>query len=247
LDIIQVTPGVPVDELMEAARQLAKQNIQHQAPEDDLGLAIFVTPGDYATFAPGRVATARVGMHTYPIPFSLWVDKYRAGQRMVVTEFRQVPSECWPAELKCRSRMHYYLADRQAQTVDPEARALLLDSDGFVCEASTANVVAYFPAEGLVSPPREKILPGISIAVLGELAQSLNIPLVYRDVHPDELFDAEEVMLCSTSPCLLPVVSLDGRSIGKGLPGETFQRLIGAWSDLVEVDIVAQAARFARR
>jgi branched-subunit amino acid aminotransferase/4-amino-4-deoxychorismate lyase len=83
--------------------------------------------------------------------------------------------------------------------------------------------------------------------VLGELADTLEIPLIYRDMHPDELFGASELLLCSTSPCLLPVVSLDGRQIGEGVPGITFQRLMAAWSELVEVDIMAQAAQFSRR
>ena len=247
LEVVQVDPGVSISDLTEAALYLAHENHQVLATGDDLGLAIFVTPGDYGTFSPFQPPRPRVGMHTYPIPFSLWADKYTNGQRMVVTETQQVPADCWPTELKCRSRMHYYLADRQAQAIDPQARALLLDRDGFVSEASTANVVAFFADEGLVSPPREKILPGISIAVLGELAESLRIPLVHRDLRPDELFGALELLLCSTTPCLLPVTSLNGRPVGRGTPGEVFLRLIKAWSDMVEVDIVAQAVRFAER
>jgi hypothetical protein len=43
------------------------------------------------------------------------------------------------------------------------------------------------------------------------------------------------------------VLRLNGQPIGNGLPGETFQRLLTAWSDLVGVNIQAQAERFAPR
>jgi branched-subunit amino acid aminotransferase/4-amino-4-deoxychorismate lyase len=238
LEIVGIDAGMSVSDLAEVAEELVAHNHGQLAPGDDLGLAVFVTPGIYATFAPEAPQRPTVGMHTFPVPFSLWARRYASGQRVVIADIRQVPPQSWPAELKCRSRMHYYLA---------EARALLLDHDGYLSEASTANVVAYFEQTGLVSPPREKILPGISIAVLGELAAGLGIPLVYRDLTPGELREAEEMLLCSTSPCLLPVVSVDGRPVGRGTPGPIFRRLIEAWSDMVQVDIVAQATRFATR
>ena len=42
------------------------------------------------------------------------------------------------------------------------ARALLLDERGFVTEASTANILVYYRDEGLISPPKERILPGVT-------------------------------------------------------------------------------------
>jgi len=55
------------------------------------------------------------------------------------------------------------------------------------------------------------------------------------------------VLLSSTSPCVWPVLQLNGQTIGDGTPGEVFQRLLTAWSDLVNVNIQAQAERFAQR
>jgi branched-subunit amino acid aminotransferase/4-amino-4-deoxychorismate lyase len=188
-----------------------------------------------------------VCMHTYPLPFHLWADKYRVGQALVVTDVQQVPLACWPVELKCRSRMHYYLADLQARRIEPGARAVLLDAAGHVLEASTANLCTFRRDEGLVSPPKEKILPGVSIAVIIELARGLQIPFVHRDLTVDELLRADEVLLCSTSPCVWPVLRLNGQAIGGGTPGETFQRLLSAWSELVGLNIQAQAERFAQR
>jgi branched-subunit amino acid aminotransferase/4-amino-4-deoxychorismate lyase len=208
---------------------------------------MFVTPGPYATYDPEGPTRPVVGMHTYPVPFSLWADKYEIGQHLVTARTRQVSHLNWPPELKCRSRMHYYLADREASREDPLARAVLLDLEGYVSEASTANVLAFFPVRGLVSPPQNMILPGISQATLQELAASLAISFQHERLQPDGLAAADEVLLSSTSPCVLPVVRFDGKPVGDGKPGSVFQRLLAAWDDLVGVDIATQARKFARR
>ena len=240
-------PDVDLKSLGEAAQELASHNHQLLASGDDLGLSLFVTPGPYSTFAPPGPHEPTIGMHTYPIPFHLWHDKYTAGERLVVSSVRQVPNNCWPLELKCRSRMHYYLADREARAQDPGARALLLDQEGFIAEASTASVILFHEAEGFLSPPREKILPGVSVGVLEELASEMGSAFSHRDLTVDDAYSANEVILCSTSPCLLPVVSVDGRPIGSGTAGEMFQQVVAGWSRLVGLDIAEQARQFARR
>jgi len=80
-----------------------------------------------------------------------------------------------------------------------------------------------------------------------ELAGQLGIPTIRRDLTLTAVASAEEVLLSSTPPCLLPVTRLDGRPVASGKPGGVFGRLLGSWSDLVGVDILAQAERFADR
>jgi branched-subunit amino acid aminotransferase/4-amino-4-deoxychorismate lyase len=247
LDIVGVQPGVGMGELSRAAGDLAANNHALLADGDELGMALLVTPGAYPAFDPEGCSRPLVCCHTYPLPFRLWADKYERGQSLVVTDVRQVPAACWPPQLKCRSRTHYYLADRKADLAEPGSRALLLDQAGCVSEASTANLVIYGKPSGLISPPLEDILPGISLGVLAELAAALHIPFTYRKLTVDEVASADEAMLTSTSPCLLPVVRMNGRPIGSGAPGDIFRRLLAAWSELVGVDIQTQAQRFARR
>ncbi len=247
LEIVGIDLGAEFGRLAEAAEDLAARNHSLLAPEDDLVLSLFVTPGLYATVAASHEPRPTIGMHTHPLPFRLWADKYETGQRLMVSDVRQVPLNCWPAELKCRSRMHYYLADRQAQKLDPGSRALLLDQQNRVMEASTANVVLYRRAEGLVLPQAEHILPGVSMGVLLELADRLDIPCVHRDLSVDDVTSADEVLLCSTSPCLLPVVAVNRQPISDGTPGPVFKRALSQWSQFIGVDIQAQAHRFALR
>ena len=247
LEIIGVTIAESMERLVAISHELVSHNHALLERGDDLGLGILVTPGGYAGYGATADAGATVILHTYPLAFHLWHEKYERGQALVIPPTRQVPCVCWPSALKCRSRMHYYLADREAHAVAPGARALLLDLDGHVTEASTANVLVFRAGEGLLSPPHDKVLPGISLAEAAELGEAMGVPLSERDLTVDDLRTADEVFLTSTPLCLLPVASLDGQRIGVGCPGDLFRRLIDGWSELVGLDIVGQARRFAGR
>jgi branched-subunit amino acid aminotransferase/4-amino-4-deoxychorismate lyase len=247
LEIIGVSITESTERLIAISHELVAHNHALLEEGDDLGLGILVTPGGYAGYGATDDIGATVILHTYPLPFHLWHEKYERGQALVIPPTRQVPGVCWPSALKCRSRMHYYLADREAQAMERGARALLLDSDGHVTEASTANVLVFRAGEGLLSPPHDKVLPGISLAEAAELAEQMGVPLTERDLASDDLRTADEIFLTSTPLCLLPVASLDGQKIGAGRPGTFFRRLIGVWSELVDLDIVGQSQQFAHR
>ncbi|MBC7856271.1 MAG: aminotransferase class IV, partial [Pirellulaceae bacterium] len=242
LAIVGIELGMPVEKLGDIARELAAKNHALLEPGDDLGLSMFVTPGPYSTFSDSSMATGpTIGLHTYPLPFHLWHEKYERGESLVVTDVMQVPSACWPTELKCRSRMHYYLADQQARRKEPGARALMLEEQGFVTEASTANILVHYRDVGLVSPPKAMILPGVSAAIVEELAERLGIPFTFRPLTVADVSAADEVLLCSTSPCVWPVTRLHGRAIGNGKRGEIAAKVLKAWSELVGFDIQSQA------
>ena len=247
LAIVGVNPGIELDTLGQLADELAGRNHRLLDAADDLGLCMFVTPGVYPTMvSPGDYAPT-ICMHTFPIPFRLWADKYEQGESLVTTDVVQVPGNCWPVELKCRSRMHYYLADQAARRIDPQSRAVMLDEAGYVTESTTANIVVYRSGEGLLTPPRTKILSGISLAVLIDLAAGLGVSCQERDLRPDDLAAADEVFLCSTSPCMLPVVRFNQRPIGRGVVGDLYRRMIDRWSQSVGLDIRAQANLFRVR
>src|SRR5882757_7637329 len=208
---------------------------------DDWSIVAFATPGVAGSGTP------TVCVHGYPLPFKTWASKYETGVSVVVSQIRQIPPNCVPPELKCRSRMHFYLADREAAARQPGARAILLDQDGYIAEATSANVVVFREGEGFVSPPHDNILVGVSLGVVEELSARINVPFVTRRLTVDELCSADEALLTSTSICALPIVECNGHPIAGGKPGPVFRRLLSAWNDLVGLDIAEQARQYAAR
>jgi branched-chain amino acid aminotransferase len=248
LAIVGLDAGSIVDELSRALPEFLQRNRAQIDKDDDWSIVAFATPGETGAGRPAGATSPNsptVCVHGYPLPFDQWASRYEAGLSVVVSDVRQVPADCWPPELKCRSRMHFYLADRRAAERQPGARAILLDQDGYVAEATSANVLVYRPSEGLVSPPAENVLFGVSIGVVAELAERLDVPFVTRRFTVEEFRSADEAMLTSTSICIHPIVTCDGRPIGGGQPGPVYRRLLAAWNDLVGLDIAEQALRFA--
>ncbi|HYO26538.1 MAG TPA: aminotransferase class IV [Lacipirellulaceae bacterium] len=230
-----------------AIGEYCERNRPLMAPGDDWAIVAIVSPGRSADAADPWIC-----VYGFPLAFASFAHQYDQGVHLCVTDVRQTPTNCWPAELKCRSRMHYYLADREAARRFPGSRAVLLDQRGFVGEASTANIVCWYeqsPEHGgrLVIPRQEGVLPGISQAFLFELADQLGVERREADLTPEQLASADEVLLTSTSVCVLPVVRVDHAKIGAGKPGPMHAKLLAAWSERVGVDIAAQARQFAKR
>jgi len=239
--------GFEVDLTRESVVDLARELIDHNSrlilPHHDLGVSMFVTAGTsliytgYAGMATHRKPT--ICVHTFPLPFELWAEKYTAGQHVVTPSIRHLPPECLDPKIKSRSRMHWYLADEQARLVDPRAIALLLDRQDNVTETSTANFFIVQPGK-LVTPTGRNTLHGISQQVVAELAEQFDLQYEQRDLQTYDVVNAEEAFTTSTPYCILPVTMINGRPIGSGRSGPVYDLLLKAWSQMVNLDIAGQ-------
>lgn len=237
-------------ELEAKTAEIVQHNLSLLGPEDDVGIIHFVTAGEYKTYAgmAGKQAnsTPTVCVHTFPMPFELWTQKFEVGQHLITPSIRHVPPQCYDPKMKYRSRMHYYLADKEAHVSDPSAAALLLDLDGNVTETAGANFLIVEHGK-IVTPTTRNTLPGISRQTVHELAAKLGIDFVERDFQVFNVVNAEEAFTSSTPYGVLPVTRINGLSIGDGKPGPVFQKIISAWGDLVGLDIRQQMRRGAER
>jgi branched-subunit amino acid aminotransferase/4-amino-4-deoxychorismate lyase len=240
LAIAGIEPARPTVEIFAAAAEVARHNHALGRPESDLGIVVFATPGDLPAQHGGRGSAPRVAVHSFPLAFSLWARAYAEGVALRSVPVAQVPGASWPPVLKCRSRMHYHLADRAASAAEPGARAILRHTDGRVSETSTANV-AIVSLGRIITPPPADALPGVSLRFCRDLAVGLGLGWEERSLALADLAAADEILLTSTPNCLLPAARLDGRPIGAGGPGPVFQRLLSAWSERAGTDIAAQA------
>jgi branched-chain amino acid aminotransferase len=240
----QLTP----DKLRQHVNQVVEHNEQLLPPHHDLGIVIFVTPGHNLTYlgAAGRelARTPTVGIHTFPLPFELWLDRLNHGQHLITPSIRQIPPDSLSPRIKARNRLHWYLADREAASADPQATAVLLDHNGFLTETGSANLFAVIGGT-ILTPHSRSTLGGISQSVVHELAKRLQLSFAAADITPHELVNADEAFTSSTPTCLLPVTRFNHRPLGDGRPGPVFRQLLSAWSDLVGLDIARQIQQVA--
>ena len=224
--------------LIEIANDVTAKNFAQLNSGSDLSLGICVTPG--ANHGKSKAAPPTVLVYNLELPFANWANQYSTGMQLTTVETREISGNSIPKQLKCRSRMHYHLAELEASQRAPGSRALMLDQKGNIAEATTASVAIVKGTE-LIAPPVTDVLPSIAFEFSAQLEPSLGIKVVRQTISPSELAQADEVLWLSTPMCVLPVTEIDKTKIGTGKPGPVFSKLIAAWSDNVGLDIVKQA------
>ncbi|HEY3446580.1 MAG TPA: aminotransferase class IV [Myxococcales bacterium] len=122
--------------------------------------------------------------------------------------------------------------------------ALLVDAQGRVTEASSANVFAVRRGELATPPLGAGILEGVTRRVVLALAQQIGIPAAEAELWPDDLCRADEVFITSTTRELVPVTHLargekDTVTIGSGRPGPVTLRLLEAFRARAIAEVAA--------
>jgi branched-chain amino acid aminotransferase len=111
--------------------------------------------------------------------------------------------------------------------------AILLDTEGYVSEASGENI--FLVKDGVLkTPPLTAILPGITRDCIITLAQDLGIPVREDRFSLDDLYLADEAFLTGTAAEVTPIREVDGRTIGPGKPGPISQKLQTAFFKVVK-------------
>ncbi len=90
---------------------------------------------------------------------------------------------------------------------------------GTVAEGTVSNIFIVKNKQLLTPAVSSGILRGVTRAVVMSLAQKRGIKVVETLLTRHELYTADECFMTNTSSEVLPVVSIDGRTIGAGVPG----------------------------
>jgi D-alanine transaminase len=131
-----------------------------------------------------------------------------------------VPDNRWDrVDIKTTGLLSNVLA-RQAALEHGARDAWFVDADGTVTEAPSANVWIVTPAGTLVTRHADHaILHGITRTVLFDAIKAQGLVVQERAFTVEEAYGAREAFITSASQIVLPVVRVDGRTIGNGKPG----------------------------
>ncbi|HMK87545.1 MAG TPA: D-amino acid aminotransferase [Steroidobacteraceae bacterium] len=117
--------------------------------------------------------------------------------------------------------------------VEAGAFETILIERGELTEGSSTTVHVISKGEIRTPPNSNRILPGTTRDVLGELAARLSVASVSCTVTEQELRAADEIWLAFSTRGLLPVTRLDGKPVGDGSPGRLFKRMHAAFLDYI--------------
>jgi D-alanine transaminase len=124
--------------------------------------------------------------------------------------------------------------------VERGATEAILVRDGVVTEGSHANVLAVFGGELRTHPLSNLILPGITRALVLDVARSLGISVKEEAFTEQELFTADELFIAGTTTDIMPIVRVNDRPIGAGVPGETTKRLSRGYRAYMDASVAAE-------
>jgi D-alanine transaminase len=133
-------------------------------------------------------------------------------------------------DIKTTSLLAQALAKQEALSKGA-GEAWLLDSEGYITEASASNAWIVNDKGVLVTrPATHEILRGVTRTTVLALK---GIKLEERPFKPAEAYKAREAFTSSATALIMPIVELDGKKIGEGRPGPVTTKLFEAYMDYV--------------
>jgi branched-chain amino acid aminotransferase len=156
------------------------------------------------------------------------------GLRAKTAALRRPSGQILDPQIKSLNYLNLVLAKIEAKAAGAH-EAIMLDLQGRVCEAPGYNVFVV-REDGVLRTPVHDILAGITRATVIELAAEAGLQVEAADLELYDAYTARELFLSSTAGGLVPIVELDGRRIGDGVPGPTWHRLAGAYEALLASD-----------
>ena len=111
----------------------------------------------------------------------------------------------------------------QSKRKESGAAEILYIAHDQVLECATSNI--FIVKDGKVSTPADAILKGITRKVAIELLSATHT-VQERAVSAQELYDADEVFMTSSFKDIVPIISVDGTTVGGGEPGPVTRKLM---------------------
>jgi len=182
---------------------------------------VFVGAGEMGV-PSALVNPVRVAIITWPWGAYLGDDGLKNGIRVVTSSFARFHVNTLMTKAKAVG--HYVnsvLAACEARAAGYD-EALMLDTNGFVSEASGENVFIVRRG-GVKTTPLASILEGITRGSVMQLLAESGISCVEDRFTRDEMYIADESFMTGTAAEVTPVRELDRRPIGTGKPGEITQ------------------------
>ena len=151
------------------------------------------------------------------------------GINTVISSVRRDPVDATSHEVKSLNYLNNILAKWEA--IDAGAgEAIMLDPQGFVSEATADNIFIISKGEIATPSTDSGILRGVTRQRIIQIARDLGYVVSERRVTPFDLVNADEVFLTGTLAEIVPVVKVNGRSIGDGKVGAVTTRIFGEFA-----------------
>jgi branched-chain amino acid aminotransferase len=151
-------------------------------------------------------------------------EHYTKGIAIITSSVRRIAPHQFDTRIKSLNYLNNILAKIEAANAGC-MEALLLTHDGYVAECTADNIFAVKNGCLLTPHSSGSNLEGITRGTVIDAAQRLSIPCREANLTQYDLYTADECFITGTGAEIMPVVKIDGRSIGSGSPGALTNKL----------------------
>ena len=228
---------LPTDQLADAVRTALRHN-----QVDWARVRLTVTPGSLSQTGSAENPAPEPTVLVHPQPPTIYEPAYfEQGVTVLIAPPAANPFD----QLAGHKTLAYWgrlRTLRQAAAADA-GEAIWLNVSNHIASGAVSNVFLVKDGELLTPIARGEeqdnalaapVLPGITRAVITELAASMDIEVHKQMLTVDDLLGADEVFLTNSGWHVLPVTKIEKEDVGDGQVGSLTQRLRGAILDLIE-------------
>jgi len=224
-ELLKIKMPYSPEELRRFVARLVEEN---QMPEALLRLTLTRGIG-IRGYSPQRAVHPTFTMSLHP---TQQPDPERPVQWRLITSSIRLPAGEPLAHFKTCNKLPQILARAEADATGAD-EALLLNTDGDIVEASSANLF-WLTERGLHTPPLAAgVLPGVTREVLFEIARELGLAAREMSISNAKLREAEGVFLSLSSLGVVEAGSLNGRDLKRSAQ---VPRLSTAYWDIVRAE-----------
>jgi branched-chain amino acid aminotransferase len=155
---------------------------------------------------------------------------YREGVETVISSVRRSSRF---ADIKTGSLIHQVLARREAKA-KRAYEAILLTADEKLSDGITSNIYIVRDRKLLTPSHAAGIVEGITRGVVLDLAREIGLQIVEGLFEVNEIAEADEMFLTSSTREIVPISSVDGKPVGNGQPGPVTHMLLRAYRTAIE-------------
>ena len=160
-------------------------------------------------------------------------ELYEKGLKAITVPTRRNSPAALPPMVKSLNYLNNILAKIEAQNQGFQ-ECLLLNNEGYVAECSGDNVFIVIDGKLITPPISCGSLGGMTREAAIDCAKKLGIEVVEKPLTRYDVWTADECFLTGTAAKLIPLVELDGRTIGEGKAGATTKRLLAEFNDMAQ-------------
>jgi branched-chain amino acid aminotransferase len=215
-------------DIAEACKETLRVN---QLKEGYIRPIVFIGEGVMGVY-PGD-NPIRVAIITWSWGAYLGDEALEKGIRVKISSYNRHHVNVMMTKAKiCGNYVNSVLAKREVMRMGYD-EALMLDTEGYVSEASGENI--FMVRNGILkTTPLTSILPGITRDSVIQIAKAKKITMLEERFTRDELYTAQEAFFTGTAAELTPIREVDDRIIGDGKPGPVTKQLQAAFFDIVK-------------